>query len=275
MPPATFGVSPQDIFGPKKHPPMTWPAGYERVVLEDVDSTMAEATRRAGALTGPAWILAQRQTAARGRRGRPWRHPLGNFSATAVIWPAGSVAEAALRSFVMSLALFDALDRVAGAGPALALKWPNDVLCTGRKVAGILLETLPQGGLSIGVGVNLLAVPAVADIEPGAVGPVSVLEATGTRVTPEVLLEALAEAFDHWETVLVRDGFGPVRSAWLARAARRGLPVVARLPRQEYRGIFETVDDTGAIVLNTADGRVAIAAADIYFDEAADDVAGN
>jgi BirA family biotin operon repressor/biotin-[acetyl-CoA-carboxylase] ligase len=244
---------------------MDWPLSYERRVLARVDSTMDEAARVAGSLEGPAWIFAAEQTAARGRRGRLWRHPAGNFAATVVIWPAGGPAQAALRSFVMALALHDALEGLTGAGAALALKWPNDVLVAGGKAAGILLETLPGGALSIGVGVNLVAAPSAEAVEAGALAPVSVLEATGVRIAPLALLGALAGSFARWEHVMATDGFAPVRAAWLARAARLGETVTARLPRAEHRGRFETVDDTGAIVLNTAGQRIAIAAAEIFF----------
>jgi BirA family biotin operon repressor/biotin-[acetyl-CoA-carboxylase] ligase len=113
-----------------------WPEGYGLTVLASVDSTMAEAARRAPTLAGPGWILALRQTAARGRRGRAWVMPPGNFAATLVYRPPGGPAEHALRSFAAALALADALDALTGRPDAVALKWPNDVLLHGGKLAG-------------------------------------------------------------------------------------------------------------------------------------------
>src|SRR5918997_1594879 len=116
-----------------------WPAGIGREIFEVLDSTNAEALRRAAAGdAGPLWILARRQTAARGRRGRAWSSPAGNFGATLLLRPEG---QPALRSFVAALGLFDAMVAVTGRPELFAIKWPNDVLLSGGKLAGILLET--------------------------------------------------------------------------------------------------------------------------------------
>ena len=93
---------------------MTWPAGYDRRVLAEVDSTMAEATRMAPTLAGPVWVCALRQTAARGRRGRAWISPEGNFAATLALPVTEAPGTVALRSFVAALALFDAVVALTG-----------------------------------------------------------------------------------------------------------------------------------------------------------------
>ena len=152
----------------------TWPEGVGCRTLAQTDSTMAEAARRAeGGVPGPEWTLALVQTAARGRRGRAWHMPPGNFAASLLMRPAGGPSEAALRSFVMSLALADTFRAVGVAAADVTLKWPNDVLVKGGKIAGILLESQGdgRGGVShlvIGVGVNLAAAPAPDEVEPGA-----------------------------------------------------------------------------------------------------------
>ena len=166
-----------------------WPEGYGRRVLEEVDSTLSEAARIAPDLAGPEWIMARRQSAARGRRGRAWIAPEGNLSATLVMRPEGGLASAALRSFVAALALHDAVADVLGHGEGLALKWPNDVLLNGGKLAGILLESSGAAGgithLAIGIGVNLAAAPAPEAVEPHAVRPVSLAGECGVRISPE------------------------------------------------------------------------------------------
>lgn len=240
-----------------------------RHVLGEVDSTNSEAARLAPHLTQPTWILARRQTAARGRRGRAWAAPEGNFFATLVMRPAGDPAAAAQRSFVAALALADALAAAIGPGPVLALKWPNDVLLNGGKVAGILLESAGRGGgvshLAIGIGVNLVAAPPPEAVEPGAARPVSVMGETGVRLPPETLLDLLAPAFARWEAQLATWGFAPIRTAWLARAARLGQQITARTMTETVEGRFETIDESGALVLRTAAGARAIPAADVYF----------
>lgn len=240
-----------------------------RVVLDEVDSTNAEAARRAERGEGPVWILAGFQTQGRGRRGRAWVSPPGNFHATLLDRPAMPPGTAALLSFAAALALADALAALTGAGDRLALKWPNDVLLDGGKVAGILLESAGPvgrvGHLAVGIGVNLIAAPEPAAVEPGAVPPVSVLAATGRRIAPVALLDALAPAYARWSGRLAAEGFAPLRAAWLARAARLGETIRARTGQAEVTGRFETVDEAGALVLETAAGRRAIPAAEVFF----------
>lgn len=195
--------------------------------------------------------------------------PPGNFAASLVLRPEGLAAQVALRSFVAALALRDALAEVTGRPEALALKWPNDVLLNGGKVAGILLESAGTAGridtLIIGIGVNLATAPAAADLEPGALAPVSVAGETGVAVAPDAFLDRLAAAYDHWERLFVQQGFAPIRTAWLAQAARLGESLTARTPRDSVTGIFTDVDSDGQLVLETAHGPRKIAAADIFF----------
>ena len=247
--------------------PTDWPDGVGHVALASVDSTLNEAARSAAQHPGPTWFTAAEQTAARGRRGRAWVAPRGNFFGTLAL-PLADPADAALRSFVAALALRDALATVAS-GAQLSLKWPNDVLLSGGKVAGILLESLTAQnkvrGVAIGIGVNLIAAPDPDQVEPGAVRPVSVLGETGFRVTPEAFLNALAPAYARWEATLTTHGFAPIRQAWLNDAARLGEVITARLPTEEITGTFETLDASGYLVLSTPKGRRSIAAADVYF----------
>jgi len=238
-------------------------------VLDRVDSTMAEAMRRAPTLSGPCWIVAHEQTAGRGRRGRAWTAGQGNLAATLVMQPEGTAAQAALRSFVAALALHEALAQVLGTDAPLSLKWPNDVLLNGGKVAGILLESTGTGQgvshLAVGIGVNLRAAPPADAVEPRALRPVALAAETGLEIAPEAFLTHLAHAFDGQERRFATCGFGPVRAAWLDRATRLGEVITARTAREETTGTFETVDEDGNLVLRTARGRVAIPAADVYF----------
>ncbi len=246
-----------------------WPQGYGRRILACVDSTNAEAARIASGLSGPEWILAHEQTAARGRRGRAWTNPKGNFAATLVMHPKDKPQITALRSFVASLALYEALVAATGRAGIFSLKWPNDVLLNGGKLAGILLESAGQGAeisfLSIGIGVNLTQAPDAAEVEPGALRPVSLLSETGAHVAPEDLLDLLAPAYARLETQFTTYGFEPVRKAWLARAAKLGEVITARITGDEITGRFETVDAAGNLVLSTGATRVAIPAADVFF----------
>ena len=248
---------------------MVWPDGYGLRILDEVDSTLSEAARIAPALAGPEWIMARRQTAARGRRGRGWVMPEGNLACTLVLRPDGPADQLALRSFVAALALYDACVDVTGRTDGFALKWPNDVLLNGGKLAGILLESAGQSGavthLAIGIGVNLVEAPPSDQVEATAVRPVSLMSETGTLASPEDFLVFLAAGFARYDAQLVTYGFAPIRTAWLARAARLGEVITARTTREQTTGTFETVDETGNLVLLTPRGRVAIPAAEVYF----------
>ncbi|ASM72656.1 bifunctional ligase/repressor BirA [Pseudosulfitobacter pseudonitzschiae] len=237
--------------------------------MHSVDSTLSEAARMATDAAGPIWIMAEVQTAARGRRGRPWVMPEGNFAATLLLPVSGAAGDAALRSFVASLALREALVAATGRSDDFSLKWPNDVLLRGGKLAGILLESTGQGPqlrhLAIGIGVNLATAPAVADVEAGAVRPVSLKGELGTTITPEDFLDLLAAAYARFEDQFSTYGFAPIRAAWMSHAARLGEVITARTTRDETTGTFVEVDGAGNLVLDTSKGRVTIAAADVYF----------
>ena len=246
--------------------PLPWPEGVGRIILDEIDSTMVEAARRVSTLDRPMWIMAHRQTAARGRRGRTWANPAGNFAATFVMRPGGSPAAAALRSFMAANALFEALamkiDR-----DRLALKWPNDVLLNGGKVGGILLESTGQAGrvdwLAIGIGVNLVNTPK--GISNADFPPVSLAGEGGQPCDAHEMLSMLASNMATEERIFDELGFAPIRESWLRNAARLGEVITARTAREEFIGTFETVDEAGQLVLQTSKGRVTIPAADVYF----------
>ena len=240
-----------------------------RITLPEIDSTNAEGFRRAASVPGPTWILAGVQTAGRGRRARPWSSPAGNFHGTLVLKPSEPPETVALRSFAAALALRDAFVELTNLPQSFALKWPNDVLCNGGKIAGILLESqglnTPDATLCIGVGVNLIAAPDPSQVEAGAVPPVSLLQESGLRIAPKAFLDALAPAYARWETIFTTEGFAPMRAAWLTHAARLGEPIRARTGTETREGTFETIDTTGNLILRMANGTVAIPAAEVFF----------
>ena len=220
-------------------------------------------------LDGPAWFMAYAQTAGRGRRARPWVSPRGNFYGSLILHPVEPVDKVALRSFVAALALRDAFVRLTGLAAAFALKWPNDVLLNGGKVAGILLESVSRAQgvahLAVGLGVNLISAPDARLVEAGATPPVSLLAETGLRVEPEAFLAALAPAFAQRETIFTTMGFAPIRAEWLAYAARLGEVITARTGTTTRTGTFQTIDASGNLILITATGPVAIPAAEVFF----------
>lgn len=242
-----------------------WPEGVGRVVLEEIDSTNAEAARRAAAgAPGPEWIMARRQTAGRGRQGKPWVAPEGNLNATLLVRPHCETRRAAQLSFAACLAVADLFAEAAPTAD-IRLKWPNDALINGRKAAGVLLESAGRGlvpdWMAIGIGINLVAVPEGA--LPGCVPATSLVAEGGRPLTPEQALDRLAPRFEHWRTAHAVDGFQALRAAWLARATGLGQRIEARLPDRVVHGIYEDVDADGNLVLNGPTGRQRISAADL------------
>ncbi len=246
--------------------PLPWPDRTDRLIFDELDSTMAEAARIAPDLARPTWIMARHQTAGRGRRGRAWSAPMGHFAATFVYRPEGTAADGALRSFFAANAVYEALalkvDR-----DRLWLKWPNDVLLDGGKVAGILLESMGTATkldwLAIGIGVNLIDAPTGLGDVPFR--PVGLEEVGGDPADPDEFLSLLASNMATQEKLFSELGFAPIRKNWLRRAARIGEVITARTTREEFTGTFETVDEAGQLVLQTAKGQVRIPAADVYF----------
>jgi BirA family transcriptional regulator, biotin operon repressor / biotin---[acetyl-CoA-carboxylase] ligase len=241
-----------------------WPQGYSRQVHAELDSTNAQARRVAetGA-AGSLWIMAERQTAGRGRRGRAWQTAEGNLAATLLLRPDAPQAVTGQLSFAAALATADMASHFAPQA-AIAVKWPNDVLAEGRKLAGILLEGGPdkanKAWLAIGIGVNLASHP------DGTEFPATSLTGLGIAApSPEDALTILAARFAHWYAVWMKTGFETVRTAWLARAKGVGAPIRARLPQETREGVFEGIDANGALLLNEQGQVRAIAAGEVFF----------
>lgn len=252
-------------------------AGTRLEVFESIGSTNAEALVRARAgERGPLWLVSDRQTAGRGRRDRAWVSPPGNLAASVVEVLTVAPSVAATLGFAAGVALENALRAVSlearlRAGQdhvGFALKWPNDVLAAGRKLAGILLEAEPvEGGLAlvVGIGVNVVGAPR------DTIFPATALQDLGIHVGAGELFGALAEEWARVRRVWDDGrGFPEIRRLWLERASGLGCEVSVRLAGNVITGTFATLDDDGCLVITTAGGqRVPVAAGDVYFGAAA------
>jgi BirA family transcriptional regulator, biotin operon repressor / biotin---[acetyl-CoA-carboxylase] ligase len=224
--------------------------------LAEVGSTNDWLLARAEALPDGHWVITDRQTAGRGRRGRVWNDGAGNFMGSVLVKATGQVQQL---SFVAALALHEALSSLTGQPPRFTLKWPNDVLLDGIKCSGILLERQWEA-LVIGMGINLAHHP------DGTERPATSLAAAGLAVpTPAALLDELASAFAHWRHIWARDGFAPIRAAWVARASGIGSRIVARLGNESPEGLFTGLADDGALLMQLDDGSTrAIHAGEVF-----------
>ena len=240
-----------------------WPQGTRIAAHGELDSTNSEARRLAQAgEQGPLWITAERQTAGRGRRGRVWNSGQGNLAATLLLRPEAPAAIIGQLSFAAALAVAEMAAHFAPQA-AITVKWPNDVLAEGRKLAGILLEVgpAPKGiWLAIGIGVNLASFPQGTEFPATSLAQLGIAPPSA-----DAALSVLAARFAHWYALWMSEGFEIVRAAWLAQAGGLGLPIRARLPHEIREGVFEGIDSAGALLLNEQ-GRVsAIAAGEVFF----------
>ena len=254
-------------------------AGYRLAAFDSIGSTNAEALSRArDGERGPIWFVTSEQTAGRGRRHRAWIAPRGNLACSILEMIDVSPAVAATLGFAAGLALEAALRtasieaslRAAGSDDTkFSLKWPNDVLAGQQKLAGILLEAevVPDNGLAVvvGIGTNVVAAPE------GTPTPATSLKAIGVDIGAEELFTTLSDSWaefrDRWDQ---GRGFAEIRRLWLERAAGLGQPVAVHTGGAAVEGTFDTIDDTGCMIVRTPSGdRVPISAGDVYFGSAA------
>lgn len=238
---------------------ISWPQGYQKIRHGELDSTNSEAQRLAASgETGPVWIIADRQTAGRGRRGRVWETRSGNLATTLLLRTDAPPAIIGQLSFVAALAAAEMASHFAP-NAAITVKWPNDVLADGKKLAGLLLEAGP-GWLAVGIGVNLASAPE------GTEFPATSLAQLGIAApSSDEALTVLAARFAHWYAAWMNEGFETIRAAWLARAGGLGGPIRARLPSETRHGVFEGIDASGALLLNEQGHVRAIAAGEVFF----------
>jgi BirA family transcriptional regulator, biotin operon repressor / biotin---[acetyl-CoA-carboxylase] ligase len=254
-------------------------AGYQLAAFDSIGSTNAEALSRArNGEPGPMWFVTSEQTAGRGRRHRPWIAPRGNLAASVLEVIDVSPAVAATLGFAAGLALEAALQKVSveaslrSAGSdhmKFSLKWPNDVLAGQRKLAGILLEAEAVAGgrlaVVVGIGTNVVAAPE------GTPTPATSLAALGVNIGAEELFATLSDAWAEFRGIWDDGrGFGEVRRLWLERSAGLGQQVAVQSGGSTVAGTFDTLDQSGCLVIRTSDGtRVPISAGDVYFGSAA------
>ena len=238
---------------------MTTPVAAPALVrLGRVDSTQTVAfALAADGAADRTVVVAQAQTAGRGRHGRLWLDEPGASLLTSIILrPRLEPARLPTLSLAAGVAVVEALERVTGLKPRL--KWPNDVLVDGRKLAGILLESRisPSPLVVLGIGVNLAQRVFPADLTERAT---SVRLATGRRVDADALLTALLESLDAWRTRLETEGWAPIRERWRALTETLG----RRVSIDGVEGVAVDVDEDGALIVAEGDVRRRVVAGEV------------
>lgn len=254
-------------------------AGVGLKVFDETGSTNTDAMdhARAGG-SAPCWFVTTMQTAGRGRRKRVWIAPRGNLASSVLELLHVTPSVAATLGFAAGLALEKALRQISMEAVLRApdcaandyrLKWPNDILAGGGKLAGMNLEAeeRPNGRLAVvvGIGTNVVAAP---DNMPYATAS---LNALGVSASAEDLFAALSDTWQEMRGIWDNGrGFPDIRKLWLERAAGLGQAVSIKSGTTVISGIFDTIDDTGCMIVVTMDRkRIPIAAGDVYFGDIA------
>jgi BirA family biotin operon repressor/biotin-[acetyl-CoA-carboxylase] ligase len=224
---------------------------------EKIGSTNDEARRlAAGGAPHGTVVHADEQTAGRGRLSRTWISPPGNLYMSVLVRLDLSAARLPELSFVAALAVADAVDALLPKHVRVMLKWPNDVLVWGAKIAGILLEQADDATV-IGIGLDVLHAPAASGYKTTSIAASGgIASVDGAR---DILLDRLERHLASWQA----NGFAPIRAAWLARAHPIGAALRVTVQGETVEGAFSGLDDAGALLLDTKTGRQRIVAGDV------------
>jgi len=226
-------------------------------------SDLAKEIAEHGAAHGEV-VIADRQTAGRGRRGRAWSSPPGkNLYLSVVLRPQLPPQRASELTLVASLAVCDACRQ---AGVDAGIKWPNDVLVGGRKVAGILTELAAEPDevhwVVIGIGVNLNAAEEDFPEELRGVAA-SLAIARGQPVPRALFAAALLALLEQWLDRHAEEGFGVVREAWRERSVTLGHDVRVDVDGVDVEGVAEDLDQTGALLVRSGGSLMRVVAGDV------------
>lgn len=214
----------------------------------------------------PIWFTTDRQTQGKGRRDRIWHHIAGNFAGTLLLpIQREDTRTAPLFAFIAGLAVADTLDELGLAADKTRLKWPNDVLVEGRKICGILCELLTRGqntAILVGIGVNLVSAPSGEGLH--AISVQNCLK-SGAHLPDHRDYGALLDhAMMEWWHKYRKEGFAPVRSAWLNRAAGLGGSIRVQQGDHWLNGEFCGIREDGALQLKQGQKILALTAGDIF-----------
>lgn len=232
-------------------------------ILGETGSTnadLAAALCRGERITEGDWLVADRQTAGRGRQGRQWFDGAGNFMGSTIARPGPHDPPAPTLALMAGLALYEAVAPLLADPAALSLKWPNDLLIGRAKLAGILLEREGETVI-VGIGVNLVAAPLVEGRDTIA------LSALGPAPDRDDFAAALALSFDReldrWRSV----GIEPLLRRWQAVAHPAGTPLTVHEPGGEtVSGTYSGLSSDGSLLLRLEDGTTRpIHAGDVSF----------
>lgn len=241
--------------------------GWREAHLSEVGSTNDEllAFANAGHDADRLWLTAGQQNKGKGRRGRNWLSPVGNFHGSLYLKDPCDTAELGFLPLVCAVAVRTAIaSLVEGRKHKVEIKWPNDILVNGAKISGMLVEAGHQSNhleLVIGCGINLLAHPLDTPY------PATNLKELGVEVSPSQMLFHLASNFDETLKIWNRgSGHAAILELWTEQARGIGEKTIVNLPDKQLEGVFEGINANGVLLLREPSGKLnEISAGDIFY----------
>jgi BirA family biotin operon repressor/biotin-[acetyl-CoA-carboxylase] ligase len=238
-----------------------------RLAVHDVLSSTSDLCRalaEQGEREGLA-VLALRQTQGRGSRGRAWHSPAGNLHLSVLLRPREWARCAGQWALLTGVALRQTVADLAPQRAALRLKWPNDLLLDGRKLAGILIDSsADEAGrldwLVVGIGVNLAHAPPLTGRTTAALAELI------APPSPAAVAERLLARLDQWRRIRRREGFAAIRAAWLAHGPRMDEAVTLKLADGLVEGAFAGLGDDGGLRLRVGGAVRAFSTGDVLLE---------
>lgn len=235
---------------------------YYPVITSTMDAARQEARR---GTVGGTVIIAGEQTSGRGRMKRNWQSPRGNVALSIILYP--SVSALPFLVIIAALAVSRSIESITGLNTAI--KWPNDVLLSGKKVGGILIENeVKKDRVSyaiVGIGVNVEVSPQ--GIKNSAVPATSLRDEIGGNILRTNLIRHILRNFE--EMYLALPDTAVIMREWRSRLQTLGRNIVVDFNGEKLEGIAESVDDTGALQVRGADGGLTtVVAGDVSLREA-------
>lgn len=244
------------------------PLQFKIVAFDSIDSTNEDAKRRikSGDISDRLLITSKVQTSGKGRYSKGWVSADGNMFASIVIKIDTSLSEAALYSFVTAIAVGEAIREFVSNDVTAQYKWPNDVMLDGKKVSGILLETLKDNNgckwLIIGTGVNINNQPEDVDKQV-----TSLMSYASLSVSVECFLAKFIQHFETQEKLWKSTGFACIRSAWLKNAYKLGEEITVNLKTQVFKGKFYGISNSGELEVLVDGKKLLICGGEVFFGE--------